>query len=251
MEQKKLLLVAISVGVFLVIAIGAAILVLGTGKQAPGIASAFPISPGPAYFIPGESAYGDSYHSGSEYSADNGIGTSANNAPEILSSVNSSREISDPEKSADSAAFISVSRPSTTAVPDAPPSGRAVSSGQAAARTTPAAAAPKPAVSSTAAPAKASTVVAAPKPAAPRTYNNYWVQTGSFTAKSRAEGVKETLAAKGISSIIENRDVDGTTFFRVRVGPYTSKNEADYWLSLIQSINGFESSQIWQSQTIN
>jgi DedD protein len=75
------------------------------------------------------------------------------------------------------------------------------------------------------------------------------VQAGSFSAKGRAEGVKETLAAKGITSIIENRDVSGTTYFRVRVGPYTSQKEADYWLSLIKTIDGFESSQIWQSQS--
>jgi DedD protein len=68
---------------------------------------------------------------------------------------------------------------------------------------------------------------------------------------SRAQGARETLAAKGITSIIENRDVNGTTFFRVRVGPYTSKNEADYWLALIKNINGFENSQVWQTQSIN
>jgi DedD protein len=55
------------------------------------------------------------------------------------------------------------------------------------------------------------------------------------------------LAAKGITSLIENRDVEGKTFFRVRVGPYTSQNEADYWRELIKSIGGFEESQVWRS----
>jgi DedD protein len=68
---------------------------------------------------------------------------------------------------------------------------------------------------------------------------------------SRAQGARETLAARGITSIIENRDMNGTIYFRVRVGPYTSKNEADYWLSLIKTINGFENSQVWQTQSIN
>jgi len=81
------------------------------------------------------------------------------------------------------------------------------------------------------------------------TYDDFWVQAGSFSTIARAEGVKDTLANKGITSIIENRVLDGTTYYRVRVGPYTSKNEADYWLGLIQSINGFESSQVWQSQS--
>jgi DedD protein len=83
-----------------------------------------------------------------------------------------------------------------------------------------------------------------------KTYNDYWVQAGSFAAKARAEDVKETLASKGITSIIENRDVNGATYFRVRIGPYTSQTEADYWLSLIKSINGFEDSQIWQSRSV-
>jgi DedD protein len=81
-------------------------------------------------------------------------------------------------------------------------------------------------------------------------YNDFWVQAGSFTAKVRAENVKETLASKGITSIIENRDVNGATFFRVRIGPYTSQNEADHWLALIKSIKGFEDSQIWQSPSV-
>ena len=61
--------------------------------------------------------------------------------------------------------------------------------------------------------------------------------------------MKESLASKGIASVIENRVMDGTTYYRVRVGPYTSKNEADYWLSLIKSINGFEDSQVRQTQS--
>jgi cell division protein FtsN len=96
-------------------------------------------------------------------------------------------------------------------------------------------------------PTPASTVKAAVQ--APANRNNYWVQTGSFSTKTRAEGAKDMLAAKGITPIIENRDVNGKTFFRVRVGPYTSQNEADYWLSLIKNINGFEDSQIWISQS--
>lgn len=81
-----------------------------------------------------------------------------------------------------------------------------------------------------------------------RVYDTYWVQTGSFSTQNKAEGVKEVLASKGITSIVENRDVNGTLFYRVRVGPYTSSNEADYWLSLIKTINGFEDSQVWKSQ---
>jgi DedD protein len=119
----------------------------------------------------------------------------------------------------------------------------------------PKAAAPKAAVSNAAAPKAAAPkaaapAVAAPKPAAsggPKKADNFWVQTGSFSTVARAEAAKDMLASKGIISLIENRDVEGKTFFRVRVGPYTTKNEADYWRELIKVINGFEESQVWRS----
>jgi DedD protein len=109
---------------------------------------------------------------------------------------------------------------------------------------------PAPAAKPAAPAAKPATPAA--KPAAPsgqKLIDNYWVQTGSFSVKARAETVKENLATKGISSLIENREVNGSNFFRVRVGPYTSRNEADYWLALIKAIDGFEESQIWKTQT--
>jgi DedD protein len=90
----------------------------------------------------------------------------------------------------------------------------------------------------------------AAKPAAdsPKTRNNYWVQTGAFSTKVRAEGAKESLASKGIISSIDNRDIDGKTWYRVRVGPDMSENEAKYWLALVKSIDGFTDSQIRQTQ---
>ena len=96
----------------------------------------------------------------------------------------------------------------------------------------------------------------APKPAAKpavdksKTYDSYWVQTGAFSTKIRAEGAKESLASKGITSIIDNRDIDGKTWYRVRVGPYTSETEANYWLALVKSIDGFGDSQVRLSQVL-
>jgi DedD protein len=86
---------------------------------------------------------------------------------------------------------------------------------------------------------------AAPRSAAvSRAQRDYWIQTGAFSALVRAEDVKETLASKGLSSIIDDGEVDGQTWYRVRVGPYTSENEASYWLALVRAINGFDQSQI-------
>ncbi|MDR1900034.1 MAG: SPOR domain-containing protein, partial [Treponema sp.] len=138
---------------------------------------------------------------------------------------------------------INVPKPSTAAVPDTPVGSRP------AARQSAAPARPSGAVGGARAGTKTAAAgkPAAPAPAPVKTYRDYWVQTGAFSAKVRAEGAKETLASKGISSIIENRDIDGKTWYRVRVGPYTSENEASYWLSLVKSIDGFADSQIRQS----
>jgi DedD protein len=56
------------------------------------------------------------------------------------------------------------------------------------------------------------------------------------------------LNAKSINSSIENREVNGTLWYRVRVGPYTSEDEAVYWQKLIVTIEGCENSQVWQNQ---
>jgi DedD protein len=85
---------------------------------------------------------------------------------------------------------------------------------------------------------------------AKRTYESYWVQAGAFSTQIRAEDVKETLKTKGLAAVIETHNVQGKDFYRVRVGPYTSQNEADYWLALIKGIDGFEESQIWQNNVV-
>jgi DedD protein len=94
-------------------------------------------------------------------------------------------------------------------------------------------------------PASSATSVSAKK-----AYESYWVQAGAFSTQIRAEDVKETLKTKGIAAVIETHNAQGKDFFRVRVGPYTSQNEADYWLALIKGIDGFEESQIWQNNVV-
>jgi DedD protein len=153
---------------------------------------------------------------------------------------------------------INVPRPSTAAVPNAPPVPRpspapAVrpETGNQAGKTT-AASTKKPAVKTVAA-AVPARLAARPAPQQQsRVYDAYWVQTGSFSTKTQADKAKEILASKGLTAIIENGDVRGETWYRVRIGPYTSQNEADYWLSLIRSINGkpyidLASSIVWKS----
>ncbi|MDR1619028.1 MAG: SPOR domain-containing protein [Treponema sp.] len=263
MEKKKLLLVAVSVGVFLVITISAAILIF-TPKNTGNAAGASASGPAPSY----AAAAGET--PGTEGIAAQDGGTPPRTQPAsvdvtgMVRNAGDIRGIQTPpqaqaiqennfyingdkpdegytiEKSGEGSGtrvVINVPKPSTAAVPDSSAGGRP------AAKRDAGPAAPAPAR------AKPAAKKAEKKPAAAaaRTYRDYWVQTGAFSAKVRAEGVRETLASKGISSIIENRDIDGKTWYRVRVGPYTSENEASYWLSLVKSIDGFADSQIRQS----
>ena len=254
-EKKKLLLVAISVGVFLVISIAAAIFIVQQGSASAEALSAIPaqrvqpsvtFDPLPSYQLPpsGISALDaiDLVRSPSDLPG-------LRPAPEGIVNRDSDYHV----RGSDT--VINVPKPSTVAVPDTPPAGRAAprpSTPRPAVQ--PTAVAPRPAAQPTAAAPRpaAQPTAAAPRPAPAaqtRVYDDYWVQTGAFSTVAKAEGVKETLASKGITSMIENRIINGQAIFRVRVGPYTSQNEANYWLSLIKSINGFEESQIRQTQS--
>ena len=303
MEKKKLLLVAISVGVFLVLTIGAAILVftpknnnlpfetIGNSSNPETISYVTP----PSY---------QSLTTGSEQQPSSidavDLVRNPEGVPGLITPPEGNSQSNGAGRSTES--VISVTQPTTAAVPSTAPAGRAAnqsttttparpaqttttpsptttspsqtsstparttnSSSQAA--TTPAqtTTTPSPNTSTpartTTAPAQtsATTVQTTMTPAVStvsqsipetqtRAYNDYWVQTGAFSTILLAEAVKETLASKGITSIIENANVNGRTLFRVRVGPYTSQNEANYWLALIKSMDGFEDSQVRHTQ---
>jgi DedD protein len=290
MEKKKLLLVAVSVGVFLTIVISASILIIN------------PRTGGTVVSVPKPIPAGTAGESGGSVRVDAPLRTqpATVDAAEMVRNADSIQGLQPPpaspgpiqepnfhignesvqpeaavaavpaEKTGESSdtLVISVPKPSAAAVPGSPaaaPKPAAGSSSSASrpavARAKPAAAKPapaapkpapavtqKPASGTKPAPASASSTKKpeqAPKPAAkPKSQQDYWVQTGAFSAKIRAEGAKETLADKGITSIIDDREVDGKTWYRVRVGPYTSETEARYWLALVQSIDGFNGSQV-------
>ena len=296
MEKKKLLLVAISAGLFLVITIGAAIMFTPQTTPIPPAPMAhinnpninntgISLSPRQAenqMFDP--SASNDPYNgnngnngNGSVYIDPVELIRGNGNFPGLQSNGNNPEPnfvVSGSTQAQEADRMINVPRPSTAAVPDAAPTARAnqperAASAAPAANPAPAArpanpapaAAPAPAAGAPAATPAPAAATANPAPAAPptaspvsmppanqsRVQDDFWVQTGSFSTIARAELVKETLMEKGISSLIENREIEGRTYYRVRVGPYTSHNEAAYWLNLIQSIDGFEESQIWQT----
>ena len=216
MEKKKLLLVAVSVGVFLVIVCSAAILIIRPGS---GVVTTSEVSSANAAdnrsvtIDPTELTRDNSY-----------MGLQNANA---VSPLNNTIIDTDTGNT-----VISVPKPAVAAVPNIAPAAKPVVA--------------KP----EAAPAKPQTAPAKSVPEAPKkTFQDYWVQAGSFSTRERADGVKNTLGAKGLTAIVTNQEINGSTYYRVRVGPYTSRNEADYWLAMVKSIDGFQESQIWESQS--
>ena len=86
-----------------------------------------------------------------------------------------------------------------------------------------------------------------PKAAAAKTASvpdRFWVQAASFTDKENAENARSILANEKIpAEVFTYRDKSGKTFYRLRVGPYTTESEAQYWNSRIKLIEHFSSAQ--------
>lgn len=77
--------------------------------------------------------------------------------------------------------------------------------------------------------------VAAAAPKKTQTVTEYWIQTGSFSSREYAENAQDIIASYKIDSEIFTKEVNGKTWYRVRMGPYKTKTEADYWKTAISS----------------
>ncbi|HDQ14529.1 MAG TPA: SPOR domain-containing protein [Sediminispirochaeta sp.] len=81
----------------------------------------------------------------------------------------------------------------------------------------------------------------------------YWIQTGSYTSKNRAAKIKAELDDLGLNGRILSKEIDGTTYYRVRVGPYEEKGEADKFLGWVKNRESFENSyisQVYREKTV-
>jgi DedD protein len=216
-EQKKLLLVAVSVGVFLLVTITAAMVILT--PKIPALDTSYltsvPFKPGNVQvtepvqpIIPQETVP----------------------EPEVVN-----------EKPANDNMIVSIPRPNSAAVPDSPE----IQAPAIITNTAPRPQTPATPVAQT--PARPAATSGTPARQAARTINDYWIQTGAYSSLVRAEDAKELLADNGLTSIIENRVIEGKLYYRVRLGPYTSEREANYWLTLVKSIDDFVDSQVRQT----
>jgi len=84
-----------------------------------------------------------------------------------------------------------------------------------------------------------------PKPAYREVRKNaYWVQIIATTNMSRAESVREELSLRGFSTQIMTQDTGTQFIYRVRLGAFDAKNEAESFAARIREIGGFEDSYV-------
>jgi len=226
MEKKKLLLVAVSVGVVLLIMTGVPLLLLSPRRAEPQ----------PWQTVPQANARPPDRIVA--------VDPAAAQDPPPVAQIPPAQPLPPPalpDPPPAGVTTITVAPPRTAAVPAAQPPARPPAQ--------PAAQAARPPAQPAAQPARppAQPAVVAP----PAVGSNFWIQAGAFRNKLGAEYVRESLEAKGIASIIENRNINGHVYYRVRIGPYLSETEANYWLALVRSIDGFANSQVRVSQAVN
>lgn len=291
MDQKKLLLIVISVGAFLVVVIGAGLLLFaplskgplsrGPLERSPAIAGAAAPVPSPQGIAPeglnggttapvGGQAYPGPGPQAPSAATEPGAGEagaapvdasawlkdpSAVPAPANGGTTNTRGDViiiygerpspgSSVSTSAAGDLIVQAPTPPRPTEPEAPVSA-ASGSGAAASGATPGAApaAQRPATSAAA--SGADSAAKTPTASTRKTtktivVDEYWVQTGSFSTVGSADEAKKVLADKGLAPIVETREIDGKTYYRVRIGPYSSEPEAKYWLSLVKTIDGVD-----------
>ena len=195
MEKKKLLLVAVSVGVVLLIIIGIPLLLISPRQvTAPTVHPvrdithidpfARPVQPHTQPVQPAQHIQREDFEQRLAPVPEPARETPVPAPPPVAR-----------EEGPRVVTTITIPAPRTAAVPDAP---------AAPATARPAPARPAPAAQARPAQPQPARPAAAARPVAPAvpTRNNFWVQTGAFSSKARAETVKESLEAKGIASII-------------------------------------------------
>lgn len=271
MEQKKLLWVLIAVSGFLILVFGFAMILYSSAwGSGPSLQPASTRSP--AYTAPSDTLAGDKNLSTAPSSgSDSGPGQAPNQAGNpspvqvtIVNGENASANFATLDVSGltgDSGALLAVSPPAgektaapsgTDVQPAVPAPSQAVKDSPAAAVSGTAKAVPETGAKSPAPAAKTpskTAVKATPAKTAPVTVTEYWIQAGSFTAKANAEKARDSLKARYLNTEIFTKDSAGKTAYRVRIGPYKNKGEADYWLGVVSEIPGFNESYVSEVKT--
>ena len=69
--------------------------------------------------------------------------------------------------------------------------------------------------------------------------DRYWVQAASYSSKKKADEARALLDENKIQCEVFTYDASGTLYYRVRVGPYLNKDEAEYWKKQVDAIELF------------
>lgn len=78
------------------------------------------------------------------------------------------------------------------------------------------------------------------KTAAAKIPDRYWVQAASYSDKKNADEARAVLDENKIQcEVFTYTDAKNALHYRVRVGPYTTKSEAEYWKKRIESLPQF------------
>ena len=273
MEQKKILWIIASVGVFLLVVMGAA-LIINRPAQAVEPALASLQSPNDTWIMPpatepasqasateetgsfqtqgqlvdGADAAVPGEPAGSEgtmvdtmtvYSGTTNVyGTAGTTTIDLNSLKEAVQQAAITATNQAGASAVASGSSSAAAQAPAAETTKPVSSPTKSAASSPA----KPVVSS---PAKsASTANAAPAKSTNKLVDQFWVQVASVTNKNNAEAARAALAANKIESEIFTHNADdGKLYYRLRVGPYTTRTEAEYWKGRIALIDEFADTQ--------
>lgn len=79
---------------------------------------------------------------------------------------------------------------------------------------------------------------------------SYWVQAASYTSKAHANEARDNLQAEEIpSEVFTYQKSNGITYYRLRVGPYLTESEANYWNKRIQLVDEFAHSESYVTNT--
>ncbi len=80
--------------------------------------------------------------------------------------------------------------------------------------------------------------------------NAFWIQAGSYSTQSRAKLIQERLKEYGIHAIIQPFAQAEKKFYRVRVGGFLTRAEADIFLKRIKSVPDLKASIVIQAPTV-
>lgn len=80
----------------------------------------------------------------------------------------------------------------------------------------------------------------------------FWVQVAAYSNKKGADNARSILDENKIpADVFTYQDNKSKLYYRVRVGPYTTKSEAEYWRSRIVKIDEFAKAESFVTSTTN